>query len=1235
MQPASALTAASPEGDRTAGSSVKAQASSRAEAIIQAALNVRSDLRTHKFTLRYIDTSDEDTYRLYKWGAARSGVSWSVLLLSALTLAFTVEYELSNYSAHPTLSVLVFVGRIPALLALLILVSLVEDREGVRTWWSFVAAACALVVLLTVDLMALLCKGAGDITAETKQCQIFASAGQQPWLPIALTSMFPFFLSLGLACEWVHVAGFGFISYCLYIGLVLAQTSGDAIATSLLAGLVPLVIACYSTRVLDRAIRSSFRREAAANRKLGSMIESQISAKVAAGPHQRVNDLMKRIDAAFIEVDRKGEILYASPYTRALLAPVDDLYPPSAADRGQLPTHRFTLDSIMRTSHLGYIHPDDQALVQRVADRLLTSVPFASRSIQHGTNTEAYPYARLQFRRLRSGARVPRAGTPEGAAASHGFVWVDCDMRPIVRKMVAIPGVANPAPAGEPTLLLIERDITAWRAAMQRQNLRMPVAAEVAASSMPDLVTAPPAAPPPPSSALLSAGMSDRTSASMTPEATARSGGAAAAGGAPTAAAGSAAGAGIMVPYDPYYERSMFTALASLQLPLGNIYAAAKIAASVWDRVLSLAVAGANATSGLPQPAASSPEANPTSAADIRNLSANQRDALQEVENALTALQDAASRGAFMAADAVAIARYRCQYLPVNPVASVNLRSALALAQLAARRKVAIVTSRRTQRIQPTVEPAVPETVNGDPVLVQLLLDAVLTAACDMARYGNIDVLVGPGMPMQLPAGSGEPAGAGAMAESIRIQVSFDASGAGGIDRVADALAFDCLEAGGPFTPGTKNAVDPESPRTRTTMEVVANSASHRTLLPLVRHIVLCLGATVTAGTDAPSESDPESSQRVIFQIDLPVPPLYRPVVGGPTCPDPVPASAAISKATVDSVPYIRFPLPAGLPAALSAEAAGGASEAGAAAAAAAAAVVTAAGGAADVPWQPVAPTPAPAAPSAVPALPQIAVAAAGTAAAPAPAAATAAAAAAAAAPLSGRAAAAAAAGQKERINPAESAGMHVLFVDDETTNRRLGAKMLARLGCSHEEIDDGDQVLTMLRDHAARGKPFDVILMDIVMQRLGGVKACEQLRAEGWDLPVVAMTGNTATWDMAVFKQAGFDLVLAKPFDVRGMQRALVEVRQRRLAAGHMSTAAPGGGSTDRGGMEMQQVAAIAPPAPVAPRAGSAPGAAGGGGAAQQPLQPQQQLPQRPGSASAWPQAAGGEDQTSHLSPG
>ena len=58
-------------------------------------------------------------------------------------------------------------------------------------------------------------------------------------------------------------------------------------------------------------------------------------------------------------------------------------------------------------------------------------------------------------------------------------------------------------------------------------------------------------------------------------------------------------------------------------------------------------------------------------------------------------------------------------------------------------------------------------------------------------------------------------------------------------------------------------------------------------------------------------------------------------------------------------------------------------------------------------------------------------------------------------------------------VNPG-TAGLKVLLVDDEKVNRRLGQRMLERLGCTHVLAEDGDQVSSSAGQcRHRRGVPF------------------------------------------------------------------------------------------------------------------------------------------------------------------
>ena len=121
---------------------------------------------------------------------------------------------------------------------------------------------------------------------------------------------------------------------------------------------------------------------------------------------------------------------------------------------------------------------------------------------------------------------------------------------------------------------------------------------------------------------------------------------------------------------------------------------------------------------------------------------------------------------------------------------------------------------------------------------------------------------------------------------------------------------------------------------------------------------------------------------------------------------------------------------------------------------------------------------------------------------------------------------------------------MRVLLVDDESVNRRLGARMLERLQCSYRLLEDGSQVAGLLREDPA----FDAILMDIVMQHSDGAEVCRQLRQDGCVLPLIAMTGNTrcvwCVWAPSLSLPAPLLLTFPRPPQQRARRTALYGCR-------------------------------------------------------------------------------------------
>lgn len=63
-------------------------------------------------------------------------------------------------------------------------------------------------------------------------------------------------------------------------------------------------------------------------------------------------------------------------------------------------------------------------------------------------------------------------------------------------------------------------------------------------------------------------------------------------------------------------------------------------------------------------------------------------------------------------------------------------------------------------------------------------------------------------------------------------------------------------------------------------------------------------------------------------------------------------------------------------------------------------------------------------------------------------------------------------------------------------------------------------------------GHAWDVVFLDIMMQRSNGEDVCRRLRAAGITTPLVAATGNGVQADVDRYGEAGFDATMLKPFN-------------------------------------------------------------------------------------------------------
>jgi DNA-binding NtrC family response regulator len=112
-----------------------------------------------------------------------------------------------------------------------------------------------------------------------------------------------------------------------------------------------------------------------------------------------------------------------------------------------------------------------------------------------------------------------------------------------------------------------------------------------------------------------------------------------------------------------------------------------------------------------------------------------------------------------------------------------------------------------------------------------------------------------------------------------------------------------------------------------------------------------------------------------------------------------------------------------------------------------------------------------------------------------------------------------------------------VLVVDDDPTQRRLIQAVLEREGFAVQHAESGDQAIERL----GAGAAVDVILLDLVMPGISGQDTLVEMRARGFNQPVIVVTATGGIDTVVRAVQAGAMDFFVKP---AAPERIIVSIR-------------------------------------------------------------------------------------------
>ncbi|MDQ8194238.1 ATP-binding protein [Coraliomargarita sp. SDUM461004] len=125
----------------------------------------------------------------------------------------------------------------------------------------------------------------------------------------------------------------------------------------------------------------------------------------------------------------------------------------------------------------------------------------------------------------------------------------------------------------------------------------------------------------------------------------------------------------------------------------------------------------------------------------------------------------------------------------------------------------------------------------------------------------------------------------------------------------------------------------------------------------------------------------------------------------------------------------------------------------------------------------------------------------------------------------------------------AERLPLRIAVAEDNLANQRVIMIMLRRLGWEADFVENGEELLDLLRQ-----QDYDLIFMDLQMPKMDGLEATRFLRLgeageAGRTIKIVALTANALSGDEARCLENGMDAYLSKPLRLNTLKQTIARL--------------------------------------------------------------------------------------------
>ncbi len=115
---------------------------------------------------------------------------------------------------------------------------------------------------------------------------------------------------------------------------------------------------------------------------------------------------------------------------------------------------------------------------------------------------------------------------------------------------------------------------------------------------------------------------------------------------------------------------------------------------------------------------------------------------------------------------------------------------------------------------------------------------------------------------------------------------------------------------------------------------------------------------------------------------------------------------------------------------------------------------------------------------------------------------------------------------------------LQILAVEDEPALAQILAVILGGPAAKVSRAGDGWEALIKV---AASPQPFDLVITDHRMPRMGGLELVRRLRMRKFEGKIMVLSAHLSDEDIQAYEELGVDMMMSKPFDFEEIQNAVV----------------------------------------------------------------------------------------------